>query len=164
MLSERAKNWLAGPKALITAAALVGLIGWGGRGLLIGGVGGLVASLLIGVVINKVAGGMIPPQARKELAESVALMHPDIVEAAYPDTPKTEWVETLQDDAETIAERAVDLAPSHEMVWSQGNVLRAAGELAQEQETEEARALYECMGRQIARDWYGGRGGGDYPG
>lgn len=154
LLSERAKNWLAGPKALIVAAALIGLIGWGGKGLIIGGVTGLVASVLVGVIVRRISGGMMPRKVRKELVEGVAIRHPEVVEAAYPDIPKTEWYDALEDDAEAIAQKAVELAPSHEMVWSEGNIIRAIQELTAEQETEEARALYECMGKEIVRTWY----------
>lgn len=154
MLSERAKNWLVGPKALIAASAIVGLIGWGGSGLILGGLFGVVASLLVGVIVNKVQGGAIPRKVKKELAERVAIQNPDVVEAAYPDLSKTEWVDALQEDAEAIVERAVKLAPSHEMVWSENNVMAAAMEVAEEQETEEARALYKCIAQQIWTDWY----------
>lgn len=154
MLSEKVKNWLVGPKALIVVAAIIGLVGWGGLGLIVGGVIGVVASLVFGVVVNQIQGGMIPREVRKELAEKVAIRNSDVVEAAYPELPKTEWVDALEDDAESIAARAVELAPSHEMVWAENNVLRAAREVAEQQETEAARALYKCMARQIAVDWY----------
>lgn len=145
-----------GPKALIAAAAIIGLIGWGGLGLVVGAVGGFAVTVVIGILVRKFGGGMIPPSERRELAESVAFRHPDVVEAAYPDVPKTERVDTLEEDAEAIAERAVKLAPANEDVWMQGNVLRAVEELAREQETQEARALYECLEREILEDWYGG--------
>lgn len=154
ILSERAKNWLVGPKALITAAAIIGLVGWGGIGLVVGGVAGFLATVLIGIVVRSTSGGMIPPKARRELAERVASRHPEIVSAAYPDVPETEWVDRLEEDAEAIIEKAVDRAPSNEEVWMEGNVLRAATEVTAEQATEEDRALFGCIGREIAKDWY----------
>lgn len=154
MLSERVKNWLVGPKALIVAAAVIGLVGWGGIGMVVGAVAGFLVTVLIGIVIRRTAGGMIPPKVRRELVESVASRHPEIVSAAYPDVPETEWVDRLEEDVEAIIEKAVDLAPSNEDVWMEGNVLRAATEVTAEQTTEEDRALFECIGREIAKDWY----------
>lgn len=154
MLSERAKNWLVGPKALIVVAAIIGLIGWGGRGLLIGAVGGFLLTVVIGVIVRRVSGGMIPRKEREKLAVNVMENSPEIVDSAYPDLTDEEQARQLEGDVERIIEEAVDISPSNEEVWSEGVIMTAAKRVAFEQDEVEKQGLYLTIRDQIAKDWY----------
>ena len=158
MLSDQVKNWLLGPKALIVLAALIGLMGWGGSGLIIGAVLGFALSLAIGVVLTKVAGGTVPPKARRDLIMNLMDARPNAVAAAYPLMDGKSRFAALEQDLETIVQKAVTVSPSHELVWSQGVILHAAELVRQEQPSEERRELFQVLADQINSDWYVGGG------
>jgi hypothetical protein len=145
---------IASPWALIILSGVVGFLLWGGLGLVLGLVGGLLITLLIGGVIRIVQGGSIPRRARRELITNILALHHDVVEEAYPDLRGEEITKELADVVEQVMTRAVSIAPTHGAVWSEPVVGSAVIELMHEAESDAKRELFRTVLIRMHADWY----------
>lgn len=154
MLSERAKNWLVGPKALISVVAIVGFIRWGWVGLAVGVVGTFLLTVLIGVAVRAYMGGSVPQEEREKLIDATLTNHRSTVEEAYPDAGEDELREELSEDLESVVERATEVAPSNEEIWFERTFVQAAMDCANRQQSEERRRLFNALGMEIKDSWF----------
>ena len=94
------------PLLVIGVAALIGLFGWGLRGLIIGAVGGVVFNLALGSIFTLFSGGLLPRKVRKQTAAGFIVLHPDLVQSAFPDTSQTAIQKAVERCIEGIFRRA----------------------------------------------------------
>lgn len=154
MTGKKVEDLLLRPAGVIALGAVVGLIGWGVGGLVIGAVAGIALSFLVGIVVNWWQGGPVPRKHRHELVRKVLTQDRDTIGPAYPNLDESDWFEAVEEDLNAIIERAASQAPSPGSVWNAENMLRAATNLAFEQETEERKELYRVLGGHIQSEWY----------
>ncbi len=72
------------PFALILLVAGVGAFVGGASGFFIGGGIGFVSVMVIGWVVGKVQGGMLPRRVRDETATDFVAAYPELIKSAYP--------------------------------------------------------------------------------
>lgn len=72
------------PYALVIFFGIVGAFSAGIPGLFIGIAVGIVSVHIIGLLVGKAQGGMLPRRVRDETATDFSAEYPDLVRAAYP--------------------------------------------------------------------------------
>ena len=72
------------PYALMVLLGLVGILTAGIPGLFVGLAAGIVSINIIGWLVGKVQGGMLPRRVRDETATDFSAKYPELVRAAYP--------------------------------------------------------------------------------
>lgn len=145
-----------GPYALIFISALIGLFGWGFKGLIIGAVGAHLAAIIFGVVLTSLSGGLLPRKVRKKAASDFVARHEDLIRAAFPKTPQGEYQRTIEKAIERIFERAMADNKSADLLASMtlGAIQSATASIISEEQGHEMKTLLSALGEHIERDMY----------
>lgn len=144
-----------GPKTLIVVLTIAGAAVWGIRGAVGGFTVGFALALLLGVAVRKSQGGFMPRKVRRSLAANLLSSYPEEVREAFPDLDGESLYSALEEAVETVARKATTIALSDRAIWNEDVILKAALDVAGEQDDEAMWRLYHHIHRQLAKDWYG---------
>lgn len=144
------------PHLVIGVAALVGLFGWGLKGLIIGAVGGVVFNFVLGSIFTLFSGGLLPRKVRKETAAGFMVLHPDLVQSAFPDTSQTAIQKTVERCIERIYKRAAkDNRSMDQAAFLDRDAIQAAASvLIAEEQRPEMKAFLTSLLQYIDREMY----------
>jgi len=140
----------------IGVAALVGLFGWGLKGLLIGAIGGWGFSLLFGSILTLFSGGLLPRKVRKETAIYFITLHPELARNAFPNTSEAGLQKSVERSIESIFKRAVtdNKSMNLEARWDRTAIQAANAALIAEEPRPEMKAYLAALEQHIEREMY----------
>jgi hypothetical protein len=144
------------PYILIGIVALIGLLAGGFAGLVAGGVIGFVLTLAIGTIVNWSRGGSLPRKVRRALVVNLLTNHPQVVEAALPNSHGDLLYQELERAVERVVQRAIVLSPTPDdrVTHSVPMLMAAVASLSQEERNPSMITLYQCIGARLVLDWY----------
>jgi len=144
------------PLVVIGVAALIGLFGWGLKGLIIGAVGGLVFNLALGSIFTLFSGGLLPRKIRKQTATGFIVLHPDLVQSAFPDASQTAIQKAVERCIEGIFRRAAKDNRSMDQAASldRDAIQAAACVLIASEQRPEMKSLLASLLQYIEREMY----------
>jgi hypothetical protein len=144
------------PYLVIGVAALIGLFGWGLKGLIIGAIGGVVFNLALGSLFTLFSGGLLPRKVRKQTACGFIVLHPDLVQSAFPDTSQTALQKAVERCVERIFKRAGtdNKSMNLEASLDRDAIQSAAFALIAEEQRPEMKAFFASLLQYIDREMY----------
>lgn len=144
------------PYLVIGAAALVGLFGWGLKGLILGASGGLVFSLLFGTVLTLFSGGLLPRKVRKEAARRFIALHPDLAQSVFLEASQPATQRSVERCIEAIFKRATagNKSMNLEAGWDRAAIQVAAAALIAEEPRPAMQAFLAALEQHIEREMY----------
>lgn len=143
------------PTITIALFALVGFFLNGIAGGIIGAAIGFAFTFALGLIVNRLRGGLLPRRARRDLIVSLLARHSDVVAVALPGVQGESLFRALDALLERIAQRAASLAPSPSVVFTAGVMSAALGAMLDEESREGTRALYRSIALEMGARWYG---------
>ena len=144
------------PHLVIGIAALVGLFGWGFKGLIVGAAGAFVLAMVLGLVFTVFSGGLLPRKVRKNTASSFIALHDKLVSAAFPNTSQAEHQRSIERCLEKIFKRAAtdNKSMNLEAGMDRSAIQAAAAALVAEEQRSEMKALFASLEQHIEREMY----------
>lgn len=144
------------PFLVIGAAALIGLFGWGVKGLIIGAVGGVVFNLALGSISMLFSGGLLPRKVRKQTAAGFIVLHPDLVKSAFPDASQAAIQKTVERCIVGIFRRAAkDNRSMDQAAYLDSDAIQAAASvLIAEEKRPEMKTFLASLLQYIDREMY----------
>jgi hypothetical protein len=94
------------PYVAIGIVALIGLFGWGLKGLIVGAITGYVFSVLLGLALVGISGGLLPRKVRQQTASSFIALHPDLVRSMFTNMSHSALQKAVEHSVESIFRRA----------------------------------------------------------
>lgn len=145
------------PYGVAWLAALVGLFGWGLKGLVLGTVGGLLGAFLVGSLLALLGSGLLPRRIRKLTAARFVALHPDLTRRAFPSAQQTALLRSIEAGIERICWRAVTDNRSVSAADALGRdpLLAATTAVLAEEQNSDARAFLSALGEHLVQEWHG---------
>ena len=144
------------PYIVIVVAALIGLFGWGLKGLIIGAVGSWLFNMALGLVLTFFSGGLLPKKVRKQAASSFIALHDAIVQRAFPSTAAPQLQRSIEETIEAIFKRAAvdNRSMNLEAGMDKGAIQAAAAALVAEEQRSEMKDVIAALEQHIERELY----------
>jgi len=144
------------PYIVIGIAALVGLFGWGLKGLIVGAVGGWVFNMALGLVLTLFSGGLLPRKVRKQAASSFIALHGAMIQRAFPNKTQPQLLRSIEERIEAIFKRASidNKSMNLEAGMDRGAIQAAAAALVAEEQQGEMKDLIAALEQHIERELY----------
>ncbi|EHJ05516.1 hypothetical protein [Marinobacter manganoxydans] len=147
------------PFALIVLIAGIGAFFEGVSGFFVGGGIGFVSVMMVGWVVGKVQGGMLPRRVRDETATDFIAEYPELIKSAYPTLSAYQAKEEIGKLLNSMFQKANSHNHSID-VTNAGNpnvFIPSALQIARNQQSEIGVELAEELVRFVERHhlWYG---------
>ena len=94
------------PYIVIGIAAIVGLFGWGFKGLIFGALCGWIFNMVLGLSLTLFSGGLLPRKVRRQAASSFIISHEALVQRALSNVARANLQQTVEQHIEAIFKRA----------------------------------------------------------
>lgn len=147
------------PVALIVLIAGIGAFVGGVPGFFVGGGVGFVSVMMIGWIVGKVQGGMLPRRVRDETATDFVAEYPELIKSAYPTLSGYQAKEEIGKLLDSMFQKAN--SDNHSVdVTNAGDpdvFIPSALKIARDQQSEIGVELAEKLVRFVERHhlWYG---------
>lgn len=147
------------PFALIILVAGTGAFVVGVSGFFVGGGVGFVSVMMIGWIVGKVQGGMLPRRVRDETATDFVAEYPELIKSAYPKLSGYQAKEEIGKLLDSMFQKAN--SDNHSIdVTNAGDpdvFIPSALQIARDQQSEIGVELAEKLVRFVERHhlWYG---------
>lgn len=144
------------PYLVIGVSALIGLLGWGLKGLILGAVGGWILNMVFGTVLMLASGGLVPRKVRKQAASRFIALYGDLARGAFPDALESALQKSVERSIEAIFKRAASDNRSMDLnaALSRAAIQDAAGALIAEEQGSEMRTFLIKLEEHIEREMY----------
>ena len=144
------------PYIVILACAIIGLFLWGVKGLILGAILGYVLTVLFGLSLMGISGGILPRPVRRDTARSFLRSHPEIVEELFPDARPSERQKLLEQEIERIIRTGIKLSPALDPKggYRSGDVQIAVDTLVEQEVDSLKKKLLVALGEHIQKEWY----------
>ena len=144
------------PYLVIGIAALIGLFGWGIKGLIVGTVGAFVLAMVLGLIFTAFSGGLLPRKVRKSTASSFVALNDELISAAFPNASHMERQRSIEKCLEKIFKRAAidNKSMNLEAGMDRTAIQAAAATLIAEEQRSEMKALIASLEQHVEREMY----------
>ena len=144
------------PHLVIGILALVGLFGWGLKGLILGAIAGFVFNLLFGSLLTMLSGGLLPRKLRKQTASRFIILYPELAQNVIPNTSERSLQKSVERSIEAIFKRSgtdnrsLDLVAALDITA----IRAAAAALISEEQRPEMKKFLDSLEQHIEREMY----------
>jgi len=144
------------PYLVIGVATLIGLFGWGLKGLILGAIGGWLFNLLLGGILLLFSGGLVPRKVRKQATRRFIVIHRDLARSAFPDAAERELQRAVERYIEGIFKRASIDNKSMDLDagWDRAAIQAAAAALIAEERRPEIKSFLTALEEHIEKEMY----------
>jgi len=144
---------------IIFISALVGGYLNGIGGFFVWGIIAFVAVLLVGIILQKISGGILPKKVRAKTASDYVAEKSDLITSAWPSHSSLERTKEVQRLLEAMYQRAVSESKSFhpDAPGELEHFVDSANLVASEQNSEETKAVAEDLINYLISHplWYG---------
>ena len=144
------------PYLVIGVAALLGLFGWGLKGLILGAIGGWLFTLLLGAALLLFSGGLLPRKERKQVASRFIAIHRDLARSAFPGESERELQRAVERYIEGIFRRASSDNNSMDLdaALDRKAIRAAASALITEERRPQMKSFLGALEEHIEKEMY----------